>query len=154
VVLLDLPSSLEQLRNVLAYGFPARVYAVLLSDADHTFSTVPTRDHFKWFYAFLRQKSPFSLVQHGEELCRYKGWSKDTVNFMTQVFFELEFVTIKDGVIFLSHLTEKRDLTESKTYRKKFEQLQVEKELVYSAYQQLKEMLETIRNDSFVHKEA
>ncbi|GAA3321155.1 hypothetical protein GCM10020331_035720 [Ectobacillus funiculus] len=46
VVLLDLPSSLEQLRNVLAYGFPARVYAVLLSDADHTFSTVPTRDHF------------------------------------------------------------------------------------------------------------
>ncbi len=154
VVLLDLPSSLEQLRNILAYGFPARIYAVLLSDADHTFSTVPTRDHFKWFYAFLRQKSPFSLTQHGEELCRYKGWSKDTVNFMTQVFFELEFVKIKDGVIFLSHLTEKRDLTESKTYRKKFEQLQVEKELVYSAYQQLKEMLETIRNDSFVHKEA
>lgn len=152
-VLLDLPPSLEQLHNVLACGFPARIYAVLLSDADHTFSTVPTRDHFKWFYAFLRKKSPFSLAQHGEELCRYKGWSKDTVNFMTQVFFELEFVTIKDGVIFLSHLTQKRDLTESDTYRKKFEQLQVEKELVYSAYQQLKEMLETIRNGSFVHKE-
>ncbi len=79
-----------------------------------------------------------------------KGWSKDTVNFMTQVFFELEFVTIKDGVIFMADKKQKRDLIESNTYREKMNHLQLEKELVYSTYQQLYTWFETIRN----HKEV
>ena len=41
---------------------------------------------------------------------------------MTQVFFELEFVTIKDGVIFMADRKQKRDLIESNTYREKMNQ--------------------------------
>lgn len=68
---------------------------------------------------------------------------------MTQVFFELEFVTIKDGVIFIAEEMKKRDLIESNTYREKMNQLQLEQELVYSTYQQLYTWFEKIRN----HKE-
>ncbi len=48
---------------------------------------------------------------------------------MTQVFFELEFVTIKDGVIFMADKKQKRDLIESNTYREKMNHLQLEKRI-------------------------
>ncbi|WP_459499307.1 single-stranded-DNA-specific exonuclease RecJ [Bacillus sp. C1] len=150
IVLLDLPQSTDELRSLFQAGFPARIYTLFYQENQHLFSTVPTREHFKWYYSFLHQKAPFSLRQYGEQLCRHKGWSKDTVNFMTQVFFELEFVTIKDGVIFMAEETKKRDLIESNTYREKMNHLQLEKELVYSTYQQLYTWFETIRN----HKEV
>lgn len=150
VVLLDLPASTEELKKVCMNGFPPRIYTVFYQENNHLFSTVPTREHFKWYYSFLHQKAPFSLKQYGEQLCRHKGWSKDTVNFMTQVFFELEFVTIKDGVIFMAEGIQKRDLTESNIYREKINQLQLEKDLVYSTYQQLYTWFETVRN----HKEV
>ncbi|PEA56513.1 single-stranded-DNA-specific exonuclease RecJ [Bacillus pseudomycoides] len=149
-VILDLPDATEDLKHICEKGFPARIYTVFYQENNHLFSTVPTREHFKWYFSFLQQKAPFSLRQYGEQLCRHKGWSKDTVNFMTQVFFELEFVTIKDGVIFMAEEMKKRDLTESNTYREKINQLQLEKELVYSTYQQLYAWFETIRN----HKEV
>lgn len=150
VVVLDLPDATEDLKRICEKGFPDRIYTVFYQENNHLFSTVPTREHFKWYYSFLHQKAPFSLRQYGEKLCRHKGWSKDTVNFMTQVFFELEFVTIKDGVIFMAEEMKKRDLTESNTYREKINHLQLEKELVYSTYQQLYAWFETIRN----HKEV
>ncbi|MGG2064267.1 single-stranded-DNA-specific exonuclease RecJ [Bacillus sp. S14(2024)] len=150
VVVLDLPDATEDLKSICEKGFPDRIYTVFYQENNHLFSTVPTREHFKWYYSFLHQKAPFSLRQYGEQLCRHKGWSKDTVNFMTQVFFELEFVTIKDGVIFMAGEMKKRDLTESNTYREKINHLQLEKELVYSTYQQLYAWFETIRN----HKEV
>ncbi|MDM5156604.1 single-stranded-DNA-specific exonuclease RecJ [Bacillus sp. DX1.1] len=149
VVLLDLPPTTEELSKLFTAGFPARIYTLFYQENNHLFSTIPTREHFKWYYSFLHQKAPFSLRQHGEQLCRHKGWSKDTVNFMTQVFFELEFVTIKDGVIFIAEEMKKRDLIESNTYREKMNQLQLEQELVYSTYQQLYTWFEKIRN----HKE-
>ena len=150
VVVLDLPDATEDLKSICEKGFPDRIYTVFYQENNHLFSTVPTREHFKWYYSFLHQKAPFSLRQYGEKLCRHKGWSKDTVNFMTQVFFELKFVTIKDGVIFMAEEMKKRDLTESNTYREKINHLQLEKELVYSTYQQLYAWFETIRN----HKEV
>lgn len=154
IVLLDMPPTTKHLQELLSHGFPDRVYAVFHQEMQHTFSTVPTREHFKWYYAFLRQQAPFSIVKHGAQLCQHKGWSKDTVNFMTMVFFELEFVKIKDGVIFVSNQTQKRDLTESVTYREKINQLQLEKELVYSTYQQLKARFHNMKNGSFTHEEA
>ncbi len=87
IVLLDLPKGTDELRELFKVGFPARIYTLFYQENNHLFSTVPTREHFKWYYSFLSQKTPFSLRQYGEQLCRHKGWSKDTVNFMTQVFF-------------------------------------------------------------------
>lgn len=154
VVLLDLPVSMDEVEKLFAKGFPERIYAVFHQENQHTFSTVPTRDHFKWYFAFLRQQAPFSLSKHGAKLCQHKGWSKDTVIFMTQVFFELEFVTIKDGLIFMSDCISKRDLLESATYREKINGLQVEKELVYSTYQQLFMWFSNMQSSSLTCQEA
>lgn len=139
LVLLDMPPSVMMLDSILQRGKPKRIYTIFYQHSDHFFSTVPTREHFKWYYAFLAKKSPFDLKKYGEELAKHRGWTKEAIYFMSKVFFELEFVTIKDGVILLNKSTIKRDLSESKTYQAKQQQVELEQLLLYSSYQQLKD---------------
>ncbi|MDQ0231515.1 single-stranded-DNA-specific exonuclease RecJ [Metabacillus malikii] len=142
VVLLDLPDSMDTLLSIFKQGIPSRIYSIFYQEAEHFFSTIPTRDHFKWFYAFLLKKGPFNLREQGEQLAKYKGWTKETIVFMSKVFFELEFVTIENGVISTNSTKQKRDLTESKTYQQKQMQLELEKTLLYTSYMQLKQWFE------------
>ncbi|WP_226526350.1 single-stranded-DNA-specific exonuclease RecJ [Metabacillus niabensis] len=142
LLLLDIPSSIELLDGLFSKGKPARIYSVFQQEADHFFSTIPTRDHFKWYYGFLRKQGSFKLREQGELLAKHKGWTKETIEFMSQVFFELEFVTIENGVISTNSTSQKRDLSESKTYTQKQNQIELEKTLLYTSYMQLKQWFE------------
>ncbi|RFU71611.1 single-stranded-DNA-specific exonuclease RecJ [Peribacillus saganii] len=137
VVLLDMPPSRTILEKLLTGKHPERIYACFHHQQEHFFSTMPTRDHFKWYYAFLAKKGPFILERYCEDIAKYRGWSKDTIDFMSQVFLELEFVTIENGLISLAKQTSKRDLNESISYKRKKEQFELEQELLYSSYKQL-----------------
>jgi single-stranded-DNA-specific exonuclease len=154
IVLLDLPSSMELMDRLLYNGAPSRIYTVFLSKEDHYFHTIPTREHFKWYYAFLTKNSPFDLNRYKEELAIRRGWSKDTIDFMSKVFFELEFVTIKNGLISLMKNGAKRDLIESATYRRKQEQIQLEKKFLYTSYGQLKQLFEEVIGNCQIDEEA
>ncbi|WP_110111455.1 single-stranded-DNA-specific exonuclease RecJ [Bacillus sp. CGMCC 1.16541] len=154
VVFLDIPPSFSIIENLFKQGMPNRVYALFLTMENHYFDTIPTRDHFKWYYAFLTKKSPFDLSRYREELAIHRGWSKDTIDFMSQVFFELEFVTIENGLISLVKNSEKRDLIESATYRKKQEQIEIEKKFIYTSYAQLKEQFNMMQDCALSNEEA
>jgi single-stranded-DNA-specific exonuclease len=139
IVFLDVPYSLAKFAEILeTKGEPARIYAVFHQNADHFFTTLPTREHFKWYYGFLTKRKKFDVQKDGTELARWKGWSKETIDFMSQVFFELDFVTIDDGVITINSEPGKRELDSSETYQIKFEQADIENQLVYSSYHSLK----------------
>jgi single-stranded-DNA-specific exonuclease len=137
LILMDIPSSKSILMKLLKDKQPSRIYAHFYHQQDHFFSTMPTREHFKWFYAFLAKKGPLDVNRYGNDLAKYRGWSRDTVDFISKVFFELDFVTIENGLIMLKKQASKRDLSESESYKRKKEQFELEKELVYSSYQQL-----------------
>jgi single-stranded-DNA-specific exonuclease len=138
--LLDLPYEKIHLEQLLVIGAqPERTYAILFSEEEHYFNPIPSREQFKWFYAFLMKKKSFDLAKSGKELAKYKGWTFETVQFMSKVFFELEFVTIDNGIITLVENQPKRDLSDSPTYKKKSEQILLEKELCYSSFIQLKQ---------------
>ncbi|RDI44115.1 single-stranded-DNA-specific exonuclease RecJ [Falsibacillus pallidus] len=138
VILLDLPADKAILEKALEGSFPHRIYAYFHHEENHFFSTIPKREHFKWFYAFLKQKGPFDLNRFGDSLAKHKGWSRETIDFMSQVFFELDFVTINNGFVSINPVSPKRDLTDSRTYQLKQSQFIMENELLYSSYQQLK----------------
>ncbi|MFN7249209.1 MAG: single-stranded-DNA-specific exonuclease RecJ [Anaerobacillus sp.] len=145
VLLLDLPFEKKQLEKLLSLGKrPERIYPIFHHNENHFFTTIPSRDHFKWFYAFLTKQQTFDLSKHGSKLAKHKGWSVDTIDFMVKVFFDLEFVTIKNGLISLSTNIEKKDLNHSKTYKRKQEQASLENDLYYSSYNELKEWFEQI----------
>lgn len=139
IVLLDLPPNIHILERLVLDKCPHRIYVHFHQEQNHYFSILPTRDHFKWYYAFLFKRKSFDLKRHGKQLADHRGWTTETVEFMSQVFFELDFVTINNGIVEILPTRSKKDLTDSKTYQNKQNQIVVEKELLYSSFQQLKQ---------------
>jgi single-stranded-DNA-specific exonuclease len=154
VVLLDFPPSKEIVNELLSGKKPGRIYPHFYKKDSAFFNTLPTREHFKWYYAFLAKKAPFDLKRFGDDLAKHRGWSKETIDFMSQVFFELDFATINNGLISLEKIAPKRDLTESKTYQQRQAHFTLEKELLYSSFNQLKEWFESIIQESVENREA
>ncbi|MET3699985.1 exonuclease RecJ [Bacillus oleivorans] len=146
IILWDLPTSMDQLTQLFHEGMPARIYAYFASSREDYFQTVPTREHFKWFYSYLLKYKSFNLKKHSIALAKRKGWTNDTIEFISKVFFELEFVTIDNGVVSINPTKQKRDLADSPTYKMKVERVELEKELLYSSYSQLKAIFEKSMN--------
>ncbi len=153
IILADLPPSKELLAGLLQGKKPGRIYALFYKQDSDYFSTMPNRDHFKWFYAFLAKKGPFDLKKHGNDLAKHKGWSRDSIDFISTVFFELDFVTIKSGVISLQNTANKRDLADSQTYRQKQASYELESDLLYSSYGQLKSWFDEVISGSVESEE-
>ncbi|WP_100402242.1 single-stranded-DNA-specific exonuclease RecJ [Bacillus sp. FJAT-42315] len=142
IVLIDMPPSSQLIEALLTNGRPERIYVHFHQKDNHFFSTMPARDHFKWFYAFLMKRKTFDLHRYGNDLAKHRGWSRETIDFMSQVFSELEFVTINNGMMALHETAAKRNLTESPSYQHKKMQVELENQLLYSSYQELKDWLE------------
>jgi single-stranded-DNA-specific exonuclease len=140
VVLLDLPDERKQLQYLFSQSkIPNRIYTIFHHEEDSFFTTSPNREHFKWFYAFLLKRKSFNMKKHSEELAKFKGWSRNTIDFMSKVFSELGFVTIDGGIVYVNESPEKKSLDESVTYRRKQEQAYIENDFVYSSYMDLKQ---------------
>ena len=144
VVLIDLPPSKEILVRLFSGKKVSRIYAHFYKAESDYFSTIPTRDHFKWYYALLAKKGPFDLKKYGDTLAKHRGWTRETVDFMSQVFFELDFVTMDNGLITLNKNAGNHDLSESKTYQLKHAQLEIEKDLLFSSFHQLKDWFDQV----------
>ncbi|MEH7544355.1 MULTISPECIES: single-stranded-DNA-specific exonuclease RecJ [Bacillaceae] len=154
VALVDFPPSKDLLNGLFAGKEPARIYAYFFKEASDYFSTIPTRDHFKWFYALLLKKGPIDLKLHGDTIAKHRGWSQETIKFMSKVFSELDFVTINNGFITLKTGAQKRDLTDSKTYQTKQAQYALERELLFSSFQELKGWFDQVIQGSVESEEA
>ncbi|MFD0047895.1 single-stranded-DNA-specific exonuclease RecJ [Actinomycetes bacterium NPDC127524] len=137
LVLMDMPPRHSLIEKLISEKTPERIYAHFYHQQENFLSTMPTRDHFKWFYAYISKRGPLDIKRYGDDIAKYRGWSRDTIDFISKVFFELDFVTIENGLIMLAQNASKRDLSESESFKGKKEQFELEKELVYSSYQQL-----------------
>ncbi|MGG3469295.1 single-stranded-DNA-specific exonuclease RecJ [Neobacillus pocheonensis] len=154
IVLVDLPPSKEIVARLLNGKNPARVYAYFYKESSDFFSTIPNRDHFKWFYAFLLKNGPIDLKRYGDDIAKQRGWSKETIYFMAKVFSELDFVTINNGFITLQRSAQKRDLTDSRTYQLKQAQYALERDLLFSSFQELKSWFDEVIQESVKIEEA
>ena len=154
VVLVDLPPSKDILCHLFNGRKPARIYAYFHKESSDFFSTLPTRDHFKWFYSLLLKKGPIDIGRHGDEIAKHRGWSTETITFMSKVFSELDFVTINNGFITLNKQSQKRDLTDSITYQTKQSQYALERDLLFSSFQALKTWFDEVIEESVQIEEA
>jgi single-stranded-DNA-specific exonuclease len=94
------------------------------------------------------------LKRYGEDIAKHRGWSQETINFMSKVFSELDFVTINNGFITLKSGAQKRDLTDSKTYQTKQAQYELERELLFSSFPELKGWFDQVIQESVETEEA
>lgn len=148
LVLLDLPHDRGHLESLFAERcMPARIYAVFHHQDEHFFTGVPSRAQFKWFYAFLLKRKSFDLKRYSQSLAEAKGWSRETLQFMVDVFSELAFIKVEDEVAFVQENPKKRDLTDSDVYRDRQKQADLENDLCYSSYSSLKQYFGRLDSD-------
>lgn len=138
IVFVDLPPTAQFIESLISDKNIPRIYAHFYQEETALFSTMPKREHFKWYYAFLLKQKSFDIRQRGHDLAKHIGLSLQSINFMTKVFFDLDFVTISDGVVSVVNSPEKRNLSESATYKQRIDHMELEKILLYSTYNDLK----------------
>lgn len=137
ILFYDLPLSFHQLKRFCRHLKQVERLYLVFQHQDRFFSTWPTREHFKWYYAFLKQRGSFDLVQLGPKLAKHKGWTLDAITFMTDVFLELDFVTMKQGKVEIVAQPEKKSLSHSSLFRQRQEEYQLEQTLIYSPFKEL-----------------
>lgn len=144
-VLYDAPDTMEQMALVMdKLANVERIDAVFHHEEDYFFTSLPSRDQFKWFYAFMQKRETFDMNKHLTALATHKGWSEASITFICQVFFELEFVNIDDGIVTLTSNPAKKELTDSKTYQKHIQKSRIQQELCYSTFRLLKKQLDAM----------
>ncbi|XKH50975.1 single-stranded-DNA-specific exonuclease RecJ [Chryseomicrobium palamuruense] len=145
VVLLDMPAHEQQLDEIVTKSEWSRIFAHFFTPSEAFFDGLPSRDQFKWYYGFLMSKEKFALKEQGAQLARHKGWSEQTINFMSKVFFELDFVRIDNGHLVVNKESERRALTEAPSYQQQQQRIELEQVLLYAPYRELKQWFDAKR---------
>ena len=139
IVVLDLPTNVPMFEKLLKTVTIQRIYAHFYTQNSQYFNGMPTRDHFKWYYGFLKKRPTFDLNQHIAQLSQHIGLNIDVIKFMTKVFFELGFVTIENGLTTVNENVPKRALSDAPSYKFRSQQIELEQKLLYATYSELKQ---------------
>lgn len=117
VVLLDLPDSLEELRALFAGHTFEAIYFKNRIQQEYYLTGYGTREQFAKFYKTIYQFPEFDVRYKLKELASYLNIPYILVVKMVQIFQELEFVTITDGVMTVNKDAEKRAIADSQIYQ-------------------------------------
>lgn len=134
----DFPDSFAAIEELVKKTQPRSIHISFGLTSNAYLENVPSREEFAWLYSYLVKNNPVQIKIDLAKIMRLKGWSKDRVIFMIQVFLDLEFVAVQDSIIHIKEQTEKTALETSTVYQRQLEQGELEKVLYYSTYEELK----------------
>lgn len=140
VFIIDSPSSDKQLENLLSGKAFSRLYLFLKQDNREYFREMPTREQFKQMYAFLLKNGPLNA----NSLCMTKSGINETRKTILEVFRDLEFVKIENGIVSVVPEAPKRDLTSSEVYKQKEALYALESKIQFSSSKELHEFIKNI----------
>ncbi|WP_175072912.1 single-stranded-DNA-specific exonuclease RecJ [Terribacillus sp. AE2B 122] len=144
VILADLPRRMTDITYVLQHIQPDLIYACYDVKENAYLQGFPDRDQFKLFYAIVLKQKTINYRQLEDYLKNSRGWSPERTKFISDVFFELEFVKLDKDQISINQNPSKRDLADSEVYQGLKEAIEVEKILYYSGYKELRAWLERV----------
>ncbi|QKY69556.1 single-stranded-DNA-specific exonuclease RecJ [Lentibacillus sp. CBA3610] len=151
--LYDLPTKLETLQLLLQQLNPVNIHVCFRLEDSTFMKTFPSRDDFKWLYALLAKRKQIDINKELAMIMDAKAWTKDRIKFMANVFFDLGFVKIENGLIQLNANPVKKDLSESAIYQERLNKAEIEKTLYYSSYDELRSWLSECMKDRHMPKE-
>lgn len=138
IFIFDLPPSFDVLKAIIQKTNPTVIHVNYYVQTSTYLGAFPDRSAFKWLYALLVKRKQIDLNKDQTYIMKYKGWSQDRISFIVNVFLELGFVTMQNNIIKIATNIKQQQLNDSKLYRQHLLQSEIEKELYYSNYQQLK----------------
>ena len=145
LVLIDFPKNVEDLKKILQFKPFSKIYLLLNTDSDKMFQVIPPREKFTKVYEILLNNSPFDYAKNHKQLAATIGLSKDLIDFIIDVFFDLSFVTIDNGFISVEKKATKKALDESQVYLQKKEQMDLEKKLLFYSREEITNFIQHLQ---------
>lgn len=141
LAILDIPEHLGTLTELLHLGRFSRVYFYGFSLDEAYLNGVGSRDQYGRLFRLVKSQSSIDIRYKLDQLTQFLKIPKNLLVFMIQVFSELKFVRIEDGVLSPEKETKNHPLTDSALYQKRLAQIKNEEFLLLSDSEQLKNWL-------------
>src|SRR5690606_29583761 len=120
--LLELPQHLHDLHEIITKFKPVNIHACFYVENSIYMAPFLKREDFKWLYSLIWKNQELSLDSELNKIMKAKGWTEELIQFMLDVFSELEFVNINNGLITLNKQPQKKDLQEARAYQNRIKQ--------------------------------
>lgn len=117
VVIVDIPESMEQLQELFEGKNFSAIYFKNHIKYQYYLTGYGTRDQFAKLYKTIYQFPEFDIRYKLKELANYLKIPDILLVKMIQIFEELGFVVIVDGVMTVNKEAKKRDISESHIYQ-------------------------------------
>ncbi|WP_174720650.1 single-stranded-DNA-specific exonuclease RecJ [Streptococcus periodonticum] len=117
VVVYDLPERLNQLKAIIQQGHFEAIYFKNEIAQPYYLTGFGTRDQFAKLYKTIYQFPEFDIRYKLKELAAYLKIDPILLIKMIQIFEELDFVTIQDGVMQVNKKAEKKAIENSHIYQ-------------------------------------
>ncbi|TLG74340.1 single-stranded-DNA-specific exonuclease RecJ [Culicoidibacter larvae] len=144
----DYPESIDELRARIDASQASNFYITVTDQDDSFFDAQFEHKIFKQSYAIIYHIKSFSLDDREVlKIFEQHRINSSMLTVILQVFFELEFVIIKDRDVFYNENNQKRQLSESPAYNMFIEQRKVKELLSYSPAGDLYQFIKTIKKE-------
>lgn len=140
VVFVDMPANKEVIQKLLGQNTFSHVYAVFYSFEDVYMEGLASREDFAKVYKYIFTHEDIDYKKR-DDLAGHLKMPVNLLNHIIFVFIEAGYVTISDGVLVKQDDIEQTDLTETKAFIQRQEQLHLEELLLYSSAKELSELL-------------
>ncbi|MBF0842450.1 single-stranded-DNA-specific exonuclease RecJ [Staphylococcus lentus] len=143
-VLRDLPKDLDDLKTTLNQVNADKYYLVFKGQSNSYFEGLPNEQKFKETYKALLSKAETNIQTEGMQLCQFLKIKPNQLKFILNCFYELDFITINDGIIKVNKEAEKNSIQSAPLYQEKKRQIEIEKTLLYNDSQSLIKWIQSL----------
>lgn len=138
----ELPDNLETIQKIVQRVQPENIIIAIRQPLNQYPFQIPSRKEFVEYYGLIQNHKQFVIRQMQQAIEQHRGWNEAKVKFMSEVFADLDFVSIENGYLQYQEVAVKKDLSESTLYQTCMQQKEAERVLMFSNYQDLKQWFE------------
>ena len=143
IVLFDLPEKVEEVETFFKMEFPQKLYIIAYTNNSVVTTGIPDKSKFGSVYKYIQSHGQLPYNEKLVSVANFLKIPVEQFRVILKVFFELEFVKIENGHLFIHTSPKTNDLEESVLLKKLKEQLLLEKKFNYSQFQELKNWIES-----------
>ena len=141
MVLVDLPESLAQLKDLLQHAVPARLIPMFYVKNPVYLQKVPDKQTFARVFKFVNSFKNIDLNTQFDNAVNHLKIHKLTLQLILKVFLEAKFVIIENGILNAVPNPASLNLSETETFQKFMVQRDLERQLIYSTTAELETLL-------------
>ncbi|CAI2680552.1 hypothetical protein AKUA2103_08710 [Apilactobacillus kunkeei] len=141
IIIVDCPSDISHLQYALSEISFNSVTFYLFKNHYIFKKGMPNRAQYAKLFKFIKTHNNIQIHDKVDEISRYLGIDRDIFIFMVDVFNELNFVYINDGIMNYNPDLVNSDLSNSRAYQNREKQIEAEKQLLTISKEKFKQAI-------------